>query len=199
VRRRGALAALCAAGLACSDTRRPPPVAHVTEPSDVDVLREHVAREPGDSAAWFHLADLYERAGLYPEEVEALRKVLALDPAMAYAHLKLGNAYNRLGDHPAAVESLLRAEKTIKNQPVLYNNLGVSYGRVGRSGDELTALRKAIALRPRYATAHFNLGMALLARGDRAAAAEECRVLDGFDEGAAASLRKEIDARGRSR
>jgi len=199
VRHRVAAAALCAAGLACSDARPAPAPAPPAEPSDLEVLQEHVVRDPGDSAAWFHLAELYDRAGLYPDEIDALRKVVALDPAMAYAHLRLGTAYNRLGEHRAAVESFLRAEKAIKNQPVLYNNLAVSYGKLGRGDDEIATLRRAIALRPRYATAHFNLGMALLARGDRAGAAEERRILDEFDEGAAASLQKEIDARGRSR
>ncbi len=191
-----ALAALGAA-LACSDPPpAPPPPA---EPSDVEVLREHLQKEPGDAAGWFHLSELYDRASLYQDEADALRRVVALDPGMGYAHFRLGTTYGRLGDHPAAVKSFLEAQRTFRDQPVLYNNLAYSYGKLGRTGEEIAALRKAIALRPRYATARFNLGKALLARGDRAGAEQQVRALAEFDEGAAASLQRELDARGRAR
>ncbi len=194
-----AVVLLSAASLApsCSDEapRRSAPLQ--AQPSDLDVLREQLAKDPKNADAWFHLADLYERANLYREQVTALREVIALQPQMGFAHFKLGTALNRLQQYEEAVKSFTKAEMYVKNQPMLYNNLAVSYGKLGKTREEIAALRKAIALRPRYAVAHYNLGMALLRKGDRKGAGEELRILEDFDEGAAASLRKEIDVAGR--
>jgi tetratricopeptide (TPR) repeat protein len=162
--------------------------------SDLEILLDQVRTNPRDAGAWFHLADLYERANLYQEEADALEQVIALDPKMGYAYVKLGTTCNRLGAYQRAVESFERAEKYVARLPVLYNNLALSYGKLGKTDAQVAALRKAIALRPSYATAHYNLGMALLARGDREGARKEQRTLQDLDEGAAASLKKEIDA-----
>ncbi len=186
------LLAAALVGMAC--TEEPPPAPAPAPPTDVEVLRERVAAQPDDADAWLHLAGVYDRISLYEDEADALRRVVALRPADGSVYVKLGTTYGRLGRHQEAVEAFSRAERTVKDQPVLYNNLAISYGKVGRTSDEIAALRKAIALRPRYAVARFNLGMALLRKGDRAGAAKELRALEEFDEGAAASLRKAIEA-----
>jgi tetratricopeptide (TPR) repeat protein len=191
------LAATASIAWSCSDEppRRASPVQ--AQPSDIDVLREQLAKDPKNADAWFHLSELYERASLYREQADALREVIALRPRMGFAYFKLGTACNRLRQYEEAVKNFTRAEKYVKNQPMLYNNLAVSYGKLGRTREEIAALRKAIAIRPRYSVAHYNLGMALLRKGDREGARKELRILEEFDEGAAASLRKEIEAASR--
>ncbi len=189
------IASLAAALIvSCSEGDEKKAFPAATQKSDIEMLREKVKNDPSDAEAWFHLADLYERAMVYEEEADALRKVIALEPGKAYAYFKLGTTYNRLRRYPEAVESFVRAEKYIKNQPMLYNNLAVSYGKIGKTREEIAALEKAIAIRPRYSVAHYNLGMALLRKGARQGAMKEYRILQDLDEGAAASLKKEIDA-----
>ncbi len=58
-------------------------------------------------------------------------------------------------------------------------------------------LKKAIALRPHYSTARYNLGFALLKKGKRAQALNQYHELDKFDAGVAAALKKEIDETGK--
>jgi tetratricopeptide (TPR) repeat protein len=182
--------------LSCSEEPAPRPrVGRGTAPkSDADLVQEQLAKDPNDAEAWFHLAEILDRGGLYEREAEALRKAIALKPEMGWAHLKLGTTCNRLGRYEEAVEHFRAAEKHLKPQPMLYNNLAWSYGKLGKGAEEIAALRKAIALRPTYAAAHLNLGMALVRKGARQEAEREQLVLQELDEGAAATLRGAIDA-----
>jgi tetratricopeptide (TPR) repeat protein len=190
------LIVLLLAGLAaCSDQQKPAvPAAELK--SDVELLRERIQKDPKDADALFHLAELYERAGLYQEAADALRKTVAAKPEMGYAHFKLGTVYNRLGRYEDAVASFSKATRYLPNQPMAYNNMAFSLGKLGRTGDEIQALKKAISsLRPGYSIAHFNLGMAYLREGRRDEALKEHAVLRDLDEPLAATLKQQITAR----
>jgi tetratricopeptide (TPR) repeat protein len=170
----------------------------VTEQTLYEEVKTQTIKNPGDTEAWSHLADLYERSQMYREEAEALQKVINIDPQRGgYAFVKLGNAYNRLGEYQEAIKSYTRALKLFKKNPVLYNNLAIAYGKLGKTDDEIMALEKAIALRPRYSTARYNLGIALLKKGKRSYALTQYHKLEAFDAGVAAALKKEIDGRGK--
>lgn len=186
----------CAGAVACSGGETAPPGPPPDQRSDVEILRDRLKANPGDVEAWFRLAEQYQRAKLYQDQIDALQHVVAIDPTRGYAHLELGAACNRLERWQEAVDHLTRAAKYLPRQAPVYNNLAFSYGKLGRARDEIAALEKAIALRPRYAVARYNLGLALLRRGDRAGATRQLRALQEFDEGAAASLKKEIEAPG---
>jgi tetratricopeptide (TPR) repeat protein len=193
-----ALILLSALLAACSRDNERAPVQVAPQKSQIQVLREQVAGNPRDANAWFHLADLYGRSQMYDEQVDALKKVIALKPKeIGYAYEQLGTAYNRLGRYKDAVGAFLKAGKHSPKNPVIFNNLAASYGMVGKTDKQIAALRKALSLRPHYATAHYNLGMVMLKKGRRAAALKQYEELEKFDEGTAELLKKEIDARGK--
>jgi tetratricopeptide (TPR) repeat protein len=91
------------------------------------------------------------------------------------------------------VTSFRTALKYFPKDPVLYNNLAVSYGKLGKTDDEIAFLEKAISLRPHYATARHNLGIAMLRMGKRGEALKQYDELSKFDTVVAASLKEEID------
>lgn len=165
----------------------------IAEKTLFEEVKTQTIKNPRDTEAWSHLADLYERSTMYREEADALQKVIAIDPQRGYASVKLGNTYSRLGQYPEAIKSYTRAITFFPKNPVLYNNLAIAYGKVGKTGDEIAALQKAIALRPRYATARYNLGIALLKKGKRSEALIQYHEIDKFDAGVATALKNEID------
>ncbi|MHB8836020.1 MAG: tetratricopeptide repeat protein [Candidatus Methylomirabilia bacterium] len=176
----------------CSE-KKAPPAPPVAVKGDMELLVEQGLKDLKDAETWFHIADRYEMARQYPQQLDALQKVIAAKPELGYAHLKLGNTYNRLGKREEAIRSFLEAKKTLPSNPVLFNNLGWTYGQVGRTKEQIAALRQAISLRPRYATARFNLGLVLLRQGDRKGAEEQQAALLAFDQGAADDLKKQIE------
>ncbi|MFN3740665.1 MAG: tetratricopeptide repeat protein [Thermodesulfovibrionales bacterium] len=156
-------------------------------------IRERLSKEPNNPDLWYHLADLYDRNGLYAEEVEALKKVIELKPDMGYAYFKIGTAYNRLSRYDDAIANFKKAMRYMPDNPVLYNNLALAYSKKGMRDEEIKTLKKAINLRPNYATARFNLGIAYLKAGNRSAALEQYRRLSEIDQGMAELLKKEIE------
>jgi superkiller protein 3 len=184
--------------LACSnEPERTTKQEMVTEQTLYEEVKAQTIKNPRDTEAWSHLADLYERSAMYREEADALQKVIAIDPKRGYALVKLGNTYSRLGQYQEAIKSYTKALKFFPKNPVLHNNLAIAYGKTGKADDEITALQKAIALRPRYATARYNLGIALLKKGRRSEALIQYHEIDKFDAGVATALKKEIDGKGK--
>ncbi len=200
--------------VSCSEeknkTAAPPP--DTGEKNIFEEVKEQTVRNPNDAEAWYHLADLYDRSQLYQEEIAALKKVVALTPKngnaysklgdayirLGNAYSKLGDAYSRLGQYQEAINNFKMAVKFFPKNPVLYNNLAVSYGKIDNSDQEISTLEHAISLRPRYATARFNLGIAWLKKGKQDLAQKQYQELLKFDVGVAQSLKKEIDARRKS-
>jgi tetratricopeptide (TPR) repeat protein len=156
-------------------------------------LKQKLQKNPDDVEALYHLADLYDRNGLYAQAIETYKKVLKLKPDMGYAYLKMGTAHDRLDQPAEAVAAFKKAEKYMHNYPVLYNNMGVAYGKMNKLNEEVSALKKAIKLRPTYTSAHFNLGITYLKLRNKKEAMKQYDALMKFDEGAAKVLLKEID------
>ena len=181
----------------CSREQERAPETAGTEQTFFAEIKAQTVKDPNDVEAWYHLADIYDRSGVYREEAEALQKVIAIDPHRGYAYVRLGNTYNRLHQYQDAINSYTTAIKHFPKDPVLYNNLAISFGKVGRTDDEIISLQKAVALRPRYSTARYNLGIALLRKGKRSEALAQYHKLDTFDAGVAAALKKEIDRKGK--
>ena len=181
----------------CSRDAGNPATPVVEQKNDVQLLREQIQDNPQDTEALVHLAELYDRAGLFKEEIDTLRKVVAIKPDMGYAYFKMGTACNRVEQYQDAVINFTQALQRIHNQPMIYNNLAFSYGKLGKTDQEIGALKKAIAMRPGYNIARFNLGMAYLKAGQREEALRQYVVLKDRDEGYAIALKKEIDAKRR--
>jgi len=78
-----------------------------------------------------------------------------------------------------------------------WSHLADLYERSAMYREEAEALQKVIALRPRYAAARYNLGIALLKKGKRSEALIQYHELDTFDAGVAKALKKEIDGKGK--
>jgi len=175
----------------CSNEKGTVPA--VAEKTDFETLTERITADPGDVEAWYRLADLYNRSGMYRKEVDALIKVIALKPDMGYAYMELAAAYNRLGQYHDAIENLQKAKKYFPRYPVLYNNLAVTYGKLGNADEEIALLKNAISLRPRYGTARYNLGAVSLRRGERTEAFRQYEELKKFADAAAGALKDEID------
>lgn len=158
-----------------------------------DEVYKKAQQDPADAEAMYHLADLYDRNAQYPEAIETYKKVIKLKPDMGYAYFKMGTAYDRLNQPAEALKAFRTATKYLPKHAVLYNNMGIAYGKLGKLNDEINALKTAVKLRPSYSAAHYNLGVAYIKAKNIAAARKEYEALKGFDEGAAESLRKEIE------
>jgi Flp pilus assembly protein TadD len=70
---------------------------------------------------------------------------------------------------------------------------GFCMGKLGATEEKLRAYRKAIALDPKYADAHYSLGVSLLLTSHKCDAVRELRVLTVLDAELAGKLRQLMD------
>lgn len=80
----------------------------------------------------------------------------------AEATRRVGEAYIMERNYTAALKELLEAEKLNPNDHILQNDLGTVYRDKGRLDLAIVHFKKAIALKPDYAPAINNLGMAYI-------------------------------------
>lgn len=155
-------------------------------------IKKRLEKNPDDIDALYHLADLYDRNGMYEDAIDNYKRVVKIKPDMGYAYFKMGTAYSRLDKPEEALGAFKKAIKYMPDYAVAYNNMGIAYGKLNRVDEEIAALKKAIKLRPRYVSARYNLGKAYLKKKNIKASMKEYEYLKEIDTGAAEALLKEI-------
>jgi len=148
----------------------------------------------GDYAeASYKLGDVYAELGRYEEAIESYKKAISGKGDYAEASYKLGAVYAELGRYEEAIESYKQVIRSKPDYAEVQYGLGFSYAKLHLHEEAIKALKQAIQLRPDYAEAHHILGLMYLIPGNRNAALEEYRILNGLDKDLADELFKYIE------
>jgi tetratricopeptide (TPR) repeat protein len=137
----------------------------------IEHYRRAIAYKPGYAPALANLGTALRAVGRVDEAVAIYSQVLEHDSARATTHLNLGNALmtqGRMTEAIAAFREALRLDPTTHARESLANALYDEAATAIERGDHeraITQLREAIGLKPGYAAAHNNLGIALASQG----------------------------------
>ncbi len=112
-----------------------------------------------------------------PEARRAYESAIALDAGLSWARLGLASVLERLGEVEAARRAYLElvdhATPRAAQQPDLMELLGWSQYRLGRLDEAVDTFRRALAHDEAWISVRFDLGLALLVRGDAVDATRE--------------------------
>ena len=86
------------------------------------------------------------------------------------AHYALAEALREKGDCAAAIVEYQRAIERVADHPDGWTNLGICQAQTGALGEAEASFLRALALDPKRAGLHYNLGMLARLRGDAVAA-----------------------------
>jgi tetratricopeptide (TPR) repeat protein len=139
----------------------------------VDYYREGCAKEPKNWAARMALVRALRAAGDRVGAVVECRAALAFGYDELSFFTQVGNQLQELDQYDEAIECLQRAIDGAGRAPYHVSNLGIALFRRGDIEASIQHFREAIEIAPRYADAHFYLGMALLLMGDHATGWQE--------------------------
>lgn len=104
--------------------------------------------------------------GRHDEAVSAYRSALQLDPNMGEAHNNLGNSLMALGRFTEATECFETAARLLPSSPVPLTALATTQQATGKIIEAETSCRQALALKPDFSEAHWNLALNLLLQGN---------------------------------
>jgi len=135
-------------------------------------FRRALGLDPDLNAARNNLATVLLRMGNVTAAEPELEEALRRDPKYAQAWMNLGLCRLRAGQTREAVEALKQARKFEPGDPRILRNLGFALLEAKEPGQAARAFTESLAGED-VASAHFGLGMALLAEGDGAGARRE--------------------------
>jgi hypothetical protein len=92
-------------------------------------------------------------------------------------------AYMWAGDYEGAAFYWRKAREAEPENARTWYHLAFAEGKTGHSREKTRCFRKAIELQPRFAEAHYDLGIGLALSGDRGGAMNEVKALKLIDEG----------------
>lgn len=109
----------------------------------------------------FAAAVEYHRSGQLTEAANAYRHILAADPRHALSLYHLSLIELQRGQPRAAVNALAAAVAIDGGMPEWHYHLALAHQSCGQADDALRHYGHAVALKPDYAEAQANLGIAL--------------------------------------
>jgi len=143
----------------------------------VDVLTKAVGIIDFDPEVWNYLGVAYWSQGKYDEARKAYDRGLALDSNYPFLINNIGSlhlsTYLKTKDPAeirAAIAEFLRAAALDPRYPSAFNGLGAALKMAGDEEGAIENWKKAVELKPDFDFPLYNLGLTLLARGNKAEA-----------------------------
>ena len=164
---------------------------------EITLWQDVTRKAPNRSRPWNNLGYAYLRNTQPQLALKALLRSIAIDPGHADAWNNVGIALEQVGVYAGR----FRTSRVMFQSPqdlapevfgewlsLGYNNVGLAYDYLGERANALKYLEKAVRGNPSLAEARYNLGLALLAAGDRPRAREQYEALRQLDPLFAAEL-----------
>ncbi|MGI9293791.1 MAG: tetratricopeptide repeat-containing sulfotransferase family protein [Pseudomonadales bacterium] len=130
-------------------------------------LQQLVAAYPEEPGYCDQLANVLERRGELEAAIACYRRLLSENPAFAASRYNLARLLKRAGHYEQALAEYNTALELGITQPEeVYSNISVILSDLHRDEEALAALQQALALKPGYAPAMYNLALLHEERGN---------------------------------
>ncbi len=134
-----------------------------------------LAVRPAYDAAWNNLGLVHFDRGAWDEAEAAFRQALLIRSDYAAAWSNLGRTFAARDDYASAADALEQALRYNPGDRVDRLRLAAAWRRIGRVDDAVALYRRLLEDEPRYVSAWYNLGIALVAAGRDAEARDAYR------------------------
>jgi Tfp pilus assembly protein PilF len=133
-------------------------------------LRKAVESKPDYAEAHYSLGTVYKQQGKLADSARELREAIRLQPDFAGAHTTLAGVLRQLGDADGAAAEAkegarISAMANNLQAATVSTNSGKRFLAAGDVDNAIAQFRSAIHSEPKYAAAHYALGLALRQSG----------------------------------
>jgi arylsulfatase A-like enzyme/Flp pilus assembly protein TadD len=143
----------------------------------LELLKLCIEKEPFNPENYNYMGVAYYKKGQFPKALESYRKALELDKNYASVFNNIGSLYlvvflnKRNRDaYQLAMENFTRALEIDPRLFAAYNGRGAAYKFTRQIDKAIAEWQKTIEINPNYIDSYFNIGIAYLEKGDKAAA-----------------------------
>ena len=149
-------------------------------------LQKAIQNQPNYAEAHYTLGTVFKQQGKLPEAAASLREAIRLQPDFAGAHTTLAAVLRQMGDAPGAAEEAkagasIAASSNSLQAATFATNSGKRLLGAGDVDGAITQFRSAIRSEPKYAAAHYQLGLALQQQGQKDEAKKEFHRAEELD------------------
>ena len=121
---------------------------------------------PEHAQCHLHLGLAMQSLGRLDEALACFERALSLNPGLVAALNNRGNALQALGRFDEAIAAYRQSLAQCPDDPDMLNNLGHALDAAGQPAEAIASFQRAQALRPQFAAALCNEGVAHLRQGD---------------------------------
>lgn len=123
---------------------------------------EMIEMDPKNALVWANLGAVEQQAGDAKKAMECFEKSVEHNAALAQSWVALGLLRLEAGDTYLAMSAFSRAIHEDPEDPRAHNYLAIAAKNLGWADAAEAELQKALALKPDYGIAHFNLALMML-------------------------------------
>ncbi|MBL9183421.1 MAG: tetratricopeptide repeat protein [Verrucomicrobiaceae bacterium] len=123
---------------------------------------EMIEMDPKNALVWANLGAVEQQAGDAKKAMECFEKSVEHNAALAQSWVALGLLRLEAGDTYMAISAFSRAIHEDPEDPRAHNYLAIASKNLGWADAAEAELQKALALKPDYGIAHFNLALMML-------------------------------------
>lgn len=143
-------------------------------------LNETVRLEPRQANAWNNLGVALARLDRHRDAINAYKSALQIRPASTETLMLMAISMFEV----SPVDAIAPLKEAVRLDPYgadALNSLGVVYSKIGKPQEAVQSFRQALAIRPDYPAAMYNLGAMSLADKKRDVAMEQYSRLKALD------------------
>lgn len=129
-------------------------------------FQQAISLDSGCADAWQGMAEIYQAQEDFEQAISAYNQVLLLDAGKANVWNLLGTVFHSIEQLDEAEVCYQRALALLPECTTVLNNLGVVLSAQGRLEDAIVIYHRLLNVDNSYAEGHWNLAVALLAKGD---------------------------------
>jgi protein O-GlcNAc transferase len=141
-------------------------------------MKKALESKPDYAEAHYTLGTVYKQQNKLPESASELREAIKLQPDFAGAHTTLAAVLRQLGDAKGAADEAKEGARIVASTNNLQaakvaTNSGKRLLGAGDLEGAISQFRSATNSEPKYAAAHYQLGIALKQKGEQDEAQKE--------------------------
>ena len=123
-------------------------------------LQHAIDKRPDHFHAWYRLGQVRHAQGRMKDAVDAWTRSINFDPRFARPFIELGGLYLDFGHAREAAQVLRNCTENVAADPECHNELGRALQVQGDPEGAIAAFNRALSIKPDFAGALFNVGVA---------------------------------------